>query len=73
MKIFKEDWQETTIEEAVSLFGLGGCAKCIVPEEFRDDKICDEGDAEYTFDHKQYEDTMPLTKEMICYGKWYVE
>lgn len=74
MEQIKEKLKETTLNEAVSIFGRGFAVKCIVPEKYCDEafEICDEGDAEYTFDHGNYDNTMPLTETMIQHGKWYL-
>lgn len=76
----KINWKETSIENAISIFAQNGVVKCIIPEEFMDEafEICDEGDGEYIFNKVEsngefsYDGIMPLTKNMICHGKWYI-
>lgn len=72
--------KEISIETALQEFAQGKKVKCIVPKEYAPESWClwDEGDAAYIFNdvyqngEVSYNGTMPLTSEMIQYGKWYI-
>lgn len=67
-------WKEVGINICIEKFEQYWDVLCVVPKEYAPISYVpgDNNDAEYLFDHQNYNGNMVLTENMIKYGKWYI-